>query len=289
MTKEWQTKKKEKKRKRGENLRQFWCVRGRCSLPDSKCQVIQTYSCPLKGLSVVKTQALRIPPWPLCSSSSARNNSLKKWANSVHSFSLFRSFSSNFLLNKNCWTSAGFDLGSSERHKSAILLVWSFFLSIELFALFDKSLFNCDDSKNLLRITELNRYFAPIISVVDVLMLFEQNVDLHLIYQDNITFITAVCWKVVYWLECRYAVISNLLCPLAPEFMQNAHERQIKACAYFIPQRSLQGREPRSSGYGRKLMFRRSWVWIPALYTEWTFFHILICCKNCNVCLRRRK
>ena len=33
-------------------------------------------------------------------------------------------------------------------------------------------------------------------------------------------------------------------------------------------------REPRSSGYGRRLMFRRSWVWILALYTLWTFSHI---------------
>ena len=40
---------------------------------------------------------------------------------------------------------------------------------------------------------ELNRYFAPIISVVDVLILFEQNVELHLIYQDKITFITNSC------------------------------------------------------------------------------------------------
>ena len=30
-------------------------------------------------------------------------------------------------------------------------------------------------------------------------------------------------------------------------------------------------------------MFRRLWVWILALFTEWTWhFFILICCKNCN-------
>ena len=34
------------------------------------------------------------------------------------------------------------------------------------------------------------------------------------------------------------------------------------------------GREPWSSGYGRRLMFVRSWVQIPALYTGGTFFHI---------------
>ena len=31
------------------------------------------------------------------------------------------------------------------------------------------------------------------------------------------------------------------------------------------------GWEPWSSGYGRRLIFQRSWVWIPALYTGWTF------------------
>ena len=49
------------------------------------------------------------------------------------------------------------------------------------------------------------------------------------------------------------------------------------------------GREPWSSGYGRRLMFQRSWVQIPAPYTGWTFFHIHICCKICNVRLKSRK
>ena len=45
---------------------------------------------------------------------------------------------------------------------------------------------------------------------------------------------------------------------------------------------------PWSSGYGRRLTIQRSWVWIPAPYTGWTWhFFTLICCKNCNnVCLR---
>ena len=42
----------------------------------------------------------------------------------------------------------------------------------------------------------------------------------------------------------------------------------------------INGREPLSWGYGRRLVFQRLWVWIPALYTGWTFFHISICCKN---------
>ena len=49
------------------------------------------------------------------------------------------------------------------------------------------------------------------------------------------------------------------------------------------------GREPWSSGYGKRLTFRRLWVRIPAPYTGWTFF-TYICCKGCNdVCLRGPK
>ena len=50
-------------------------------------------------------------------------------------------------------------------------------------------------------------------------------------------------------------------------------------------------REPWSSGYGWRLMFERSWVWIPAPYHGWTFGHFftLICCKNYTVCLKRLK
>ena len=35
------------------------------------------------------------------------------------------------------------------------------------------------------------------------------------------------------------------------------------------------GRQPWSSGYGRRLLFKRLWVWIPALYTgcTWHFWH----------------
>ena len=48
------------------------------------------------------------------------------------------------------------------------------------------------------------------------------------------------------------------------------------------------GGEPRSSGYGKRLKFQRSWVRFSALYTGWTFF-TFICCKNCKVCLKRPK
>ena len=40
------------------------------------------------------------------------------------------------------------------------------------------------------------------------------------------------------------------------------------------------GREPCSSGYGRRIMFQRSWVQIPTAYTGRTIF-TYICGKNC--------
>ena len=50
------------------------------------------------------------------------------------------------------------------------------------------------------------------------------------------------------------------------------------------------GGEPWSCGYGRQLMFKRSWVQIPAPYSEWTWhFFTLICYKNCIICLKRPK
>ena len=41
----------------------------------------------------------------------------------------------------------------------------------------------------------------------------------------------------------------------------------------FRSKKVLAWREPWSSGYGRRLMFRRWWVRIPSPYTGWTFFH----------------
>ena len=41
-------------------------------------------------------------------------------------------------------------------------------------------------------------------------------------------------------------------------------------------QRFNSGREPWSSGYGKRLAFWRSWVQIPAPYTGWTFFHMYL-------------
>ena len=50
------------------------------------------------------------------------------------------------------------------------------------------------------------------------------------------------------------------------------------------------GRKPWSSGYGRRLMFEMSRVWISMQYTGWEWhFFIWICCKKCIVCLKRPK
>ena len=42
--------------------------------------------------------------------------------------------------------------------------------------------------------------------------------------------------------------------------------------------KTLLGQEPWSSGYWRRRMFQRSWVWIPTLYTRWTwhFSHLFV-------------
>ena len=48
------------------------------------------------------------------------------------------------------------------------------------------------------------------------------------------------------------------------------------------------GREPWSSGYGRKLIIRRLWVRTLVPYTGWTFF-TFICCNYWTVCLKRPK
>ena len=50
----------------------------------------------------------------------------------------------------------------------------------------------------------------------------------------------------------------------------------------------LGGRDPWCSGYGRILMYQRSWVQIPAQFTGRIFF-TYICYKNCNVCLKVQK
>ena len=57
---------------------------------------------------------------------------------------------------------------------------------------------------------------------------------------------------------------------------------------YFWDNKVIIAREPWSGGYGKRLTFRRLWVWIQVPYTGWTFFSY-ICCKICNVCLKRPK
>ena len=56
----------------------------------------------------------------------------------------------------------------------------------------------------------------------------------------------------------------------------------------FFTNKNYAGREPWSSGYGRRLMLQRSWLRIPAPNTGRTFFTFIFC-KNCNVCLKKTK
>ena len=56
----------------------------------------------------------------------------------------------------------------------------------------------------------------------------------------------------------------------------------------FFNRSRMSGWELWSSGYGRRHIFWRLWVRIPAPYTGWTFF-TYFCGKNGNVCLKRWK
>ena len=58
-----------------------------------------------------------------------------------------------------------------------------------------------------------------------------------------------------------------------------------KSCRFKI---EAAGRERWSSGYGRSLVFKRSWVRILSPCTVRSFF-TYICCKNCIVCLENIK
>ena len=59
---------------------------------------------------------------------------------------------------------------------------------------------------------------------------------------------------------------------------------------YALMKVAILGQEPWSSGYGKRLMFWRLWVQIPAPYTgwKWHFAHWFVV-KNCIVCLKRPK
>ena len=54
-------------------------------------------------------------------------------------------------------------------------------------------------------------------------------------------------------------------------------ERELKLLMIIVTinKKHVAGREPWSSGYERRLMFQRSWVQIPELYTGWTFFRFI--------------
>ena len=77
------------------------------------------------------------------------------------------------------------------------------------------------------------------------------------------------------------------------EVWLKGHTLLNKVCSYTLGYIIASGSEgnvqitlPLSSGYGRRLMFKRSWVRIPAPYTGWIFL-TLICCKNYIACLKK--
>ena len=62
--------------------------------------------------------------------------------------------------------------------------------------------------------------------------------------------------------------------------MQSQEKKSVAYIKHKLLKYLIYGHEPWSSGYGMRLMFWRSWVWIPAPYTGWTFFHIKLLLKN---------
>ena len=74
------------------------------------------------------------------------------------------------------------------------------------------------------------------------------------------------------------SLFSNLKCENISRTIFEAMAAILMTDAQSLPKPKsrTKGREPWSSGYGRRLMFQRSWVRIPAPYTGWTFVHIYL-------------
>ena len=70
-------------------------------------------------------------------------------------------------------------------------------------------------------------------------------------------------------------------------FYKNIRIKVVSNAIKFSLIGSASGREPWSSGYGRRLTFLRSWVRIPVPYTGWTFFHIKLLLNCVDVCLKK--
>ena len=126
------------------------------------------------------------------------------------------------------------------------------------------------------------------------------SINLTLLWSRNAWFI--FLWSKLWLLSTSLPLTQKTWMDLAVGFSEvclgmmrpQCFNIQQKACHFFywkviLTNKCILGREPWSSGYGRRLMFQRLWVRIPAPFTGWTFFHIHICCENCNVCLEGRK
>ena len=105
------------------------------------------------------------------------------------------------------------------------------------------------------------------------------------------TYFSSLSFYFLYFCSFFYPSIylslrfSNYTGPIPYPIIFISMSSRLKLLQQLFP---VLGREPWSRGYRRRLMFQRSWVWIPALYTGWTFF-TFNCCENCNACLKRQK
>ena len=89
-------------------------------------------------------------------------------------------------------------------------------------------------------------------------------------------------------LQFQVAVVDRELGILGEEREQNSRRLNLKRVQHVTTLQQLgenPRREPWSSGYGRRPVFKRLWVQIPAPYTGQTFF-LYFCSKDCNLCLK---
>ena len=98
-----------------------------------------------------------------------------------------------------------------------------------------------------------------------------------------------VCKREMNWMVhlCTFRNETSLLC-ICPKSVW----KQTDITWNDLPKHVQKTRKnlPWFSGYGRRLMYNRSWVRIPAPWTGWTWhFFSLICCSNCIACLKRPK
>ena len=93
-------------------------------------------------------------------------------------------------------------------------------------------------------------------------------------------FVASIHWKIIHWESSKhvwtfYITLSNLSHVLSLSLFLSKEfagfDWSIRWLMEVTPLTCNPGLAHWSSGYGRRLTFERSWVWIPAPYTGWTW------------------